>query len=504
MILLVENSGDYNNDLRAMIGAFFPGEKIKAVSPEEVSLIDRKLFSEFSFVFTALYGIRDVGAEYSRTTRLRIEEKGHVIFSAYAYGDYKDRKKFRNRLKLASYRMLSSYTGRELPWGSLTGMRPSKIATGALKDGKFKDEIIDYYKTTYDTSEEKAELSYDVAWKEKGILETIDPVSEYAVYIGIPFCPTRCLYCSFTAYPIHEFEGVVDDYLKTLEQELQYISFLNRYRRLTAIYIGGGTPTAISEEHLHTLLDIVKNTFDLTELREYTVEAGRPDSITPEKLSLMKRYGVTRISINPQTMNAAALRKIGRAHTPNDTRAAFKMARDAGFNNINMDIIAGLPGERLSDMKYTLEEIRKMGPESLTVHSLAIKRTAELNMNLDEFKGEINQDMEAMISYAYKTADEMGLKPYYLYRQKNIAGNLENTGYSKPGLECLYNIVMIEEKMDVFAAGAGTVTRLISLDNNEVTRIDRVENVKNVYEYITRIDEMLERKSAGVDSRFLK
>ena len=229
---------------------------------------------------------------------------------------------------------------------------------------------------TYDASEEKASLATRVAMTEQSIIEEIDPIKDYILYIGIPFCPTRCLYCSFAAYPIHEYESEVDKYLETLKQELTHISFMNRHRRLVAVYIGGGTPTSLSEKQLEQLMVAVNETFDMSDLLEFTVEAGRPDSITREKLEVLKKKGCTRISINPQTMNSFTLRTIGRAHTPADIKWAMNEARKVGFKNINMDIIAGLPGERLVDLEYTLGEIEKMMPESLTVHSLAIKRAA--------------------------------------------------------------------------------------------------------------------------------
>lgn len=503
LILLVQNDAEYEVDLRAMIGAFFLGEKIKAVKPEDVAEYPKNLFSEFDIMITALYNTEDGQSYNNTTTRLRIEEKGRVLYSAYVYGDYKNRSKYRNKLKLAIYRLLSSYTGRELPWGSMTGMRPTKIASGALAKDKTREEIMEYYKYTYDVSEKKAELAYKVALKEKNIMDTVDPITDYSLYIGIPFCPTRCLYCSFAAYPIYEYEKKVDEYLEALKQELQYISFINRHRNLVAAYIGGGTPTSLSAEQLDDLLGYIKSIFDTSSLREFTVEAGRPDSITREKLEALKKHGVTRISINPQTMNAETLRTIGRAHSPADIKWAMAEARKVGFKNINMDIIAGLPGEDIDDMSYTLDEIEAMKPESLTVHSLAIKRSANLNQRFGEFKGEINHDMELMLATANARALNAGLEPYYLYRQKNIAGNLENVGYAKKGYECIYNIFIMEERLDTFAAGAGGITRLLNIENGITTRVDRVENVKNIDEYIDRIDEMLERMAQGVDGRVL-
>ena len=491
MILLVQNNDAYENDLRAMISAFFPVEKIRTALPAEVAEYEKKFFGEFSFIFTALY---DEG-----TTRLRIEEKGYVKYSAYTYGDYSDRKRYRNRLKKASYRLLSEYTGRILPWGSLTGMRPTKIATKGLKKGRTKEDVIDYYIRTYDTSQEKAVLATEVSLTEEKILNSVDPQTDYCLYVGIPFCPTRCLYCSFAAYPLMQYESKVGDYIDCLKKELPFISYLNRNRRLVAIYIGGGTPTSLSAHDIGQIMQCINDSFDLSALREYTVEAGRPDSITRDKLGVIKKMGCTRISINPQTMNEKTLRTIGRAHTPADIKWAMNEARKAGFKNINMDIIAGLPDENLEDMNYTMEELEKMAPESITIHSLAIKRAAELKQEYVFYQGKINHDTDAMVSLAAKKAEEMGMLPYYLYRQKNIAGNLENTGFAKKGCECIYNVLIMEECIDTFAAGAGAVSRLLNIENGITTRVDRVGNVKGVDEYIERIDEMLERKQAGVD-----
>ena len=495
MILLVQNDTEYENDLRAMIGAFFPGEKLRTAEPREVSDYSRQIFGEFTFALTALYD--------ENTTRLRIEEKGYVRYSAYAYGNYKDRKRYRNRLKLATYRLLSEFCGKELPWGSLTGMRPTKIATTALEKGNIRADIIDYYRMNYDTSHEKAELATDVAIREKPILDSVDPINDYCIYVGIPFCPTRCLYCSFAAYPLIEYESKVGDYINSLKQELAFISFLNKNRKPVAVYIGGGTPTSLSASDLGEIIKCINDSFDMSSVREFTIEAGRPDSISRDKLEVMKELGCTRISINPQTMNQKTLRTIGRAHTPADIKWAMNEARKVGFNNINMDIIAGLPNETVEDMRFTLNELEKMNPEAITVHSLAIKRTANLNQQYDFYKDKINHDMDAMISLAGRKCRDMDMSPYYLYRQKNIAGNLENTGFAKKGKECLYNILIMEERLDTFAAGAGAVTRLLSINDGKVTRVDRVENVKNVDDYISRTDELLERKRIGLDNRSL-
>ncbi len=493
MILLVENDTSYTNDLRAMIAAFYAGEKITGVSPNQVADYNRELFSEFRFVFTALY--------MEKHSRLRLEENGKVVFTAYINGDYTDKAHFRNKLKLASYRLLSEYSGRELPWGSLTGMRPTKIATKAFGDGLDRDMIIDGYMDAYMVSEEKATLAVDVAERESEILASVDMQRDYCLYVGIPFCPTRCMYCSFAAYPIDMYRSSVSDYIDCLVRELQIISFINRKRRLVSIYIGGGTPTSLEAGQLENLLSAIDANFDLSALREYTVEAGRPDSLSKDKLRVLSRHKVSRISVNPQTMRERTLKLIGRAHTPDDTIRAYQMARSMGDYHINMDLIAGLPGETADDMRYTLSVIEKLAPDSLTVHSLAVKRASELR-NQPEIlaaAGAPNRDTDKMLRLADEAARRMGLTPYYLYRQKNISGNLENVGYARK--PCIYNVLIIEEKLDIFAAGAGSVTRILRTDpeTGEVTGIDRAEDVKNVDQYMQRIEDMLERKRSAVE-----
>ena len=349
MILLVESNDEYEVDLRAMIAAFFLGVKIRTAKPSDVAAFSKEQFFEYESMITAIFD--------ERSTSIRLEEKGHVLYSAYIYGDYKDRKRFRNKLKLAIYRLLSEYTGRTLPWGSLTGMRPTKIASSALDKGRSRDEILDYYNYTYDTSEEKATLALNVAEKERTVIESVNPLTDYCLYVGIPFCPTRCLYCSFAAYPIMDYDRLVGDYVEALKQELKYISYLNRNRDLIAVYIGGGTPTSLTAKELGSIIECVRENFDLSSLREFTCEAGRPDSISLDKLEIMKKGGVDRISINPQTMNAETLKIIGRAHSPADVKWAMTEAKKAGFRNINMDIILGLQKDEHRVIKPTTQSL---------------------------------------------------------------------------------------------------------------------------------------------------
>ena len=275
-------------------------------------------------------------------------------------------------------------------------------------------------------------------------------------------------------------------------KEIDYVSAIPTNRELLTLYMGGGTPTSLNASQMDRLLHKLSQAWDFSKIREITIEAGRPDSITMDKLRVIKSYGIDRISINPQTMKQETLDLIGRKHTTEQIEEAFVMARVAGFKNINMDLIAGLPGETCQDMEETLAKIQAMGPDSMTVHSLAVKRAAYLNQNRAQFKFTGQAEVNRMISLSVHSARTMGMAPYYLYRQKNIAGNLENVGYAKPGREGLYNILIMEEKQTIVGIGAGASTKIVIPGEN---RIERIENVKNVKDYIERFDEMIERKA---------
>ena len=346
-------------------------------------------------------------------------------------------------------------------------------------------------KETYLASDEKIDLSIEIAAREKKLLEPLDYERGYSLYVGIPFCPTTCLYCSFTSYPIEKWRGRTGLYLEALFKELEYTARKMEGRPLDTVYFGGGTPTSLSAEDLEALLSRLEQLFDLSRVLEFTVEAGRPDSITMDKLKVLRDHGITRISINPQTMNQKTLDLIGRHHTVDMVKDRFYMARELGFDNINMDLIMGLPEENMDDVRSTLEEVKALAPDSLTVHSLAIKRAARLNMFREEYGGLKIQNTPEMIELSAACAREMGMEPYYLYRQKNMAGNFENVGYSLPGKACIYNILIMEEMQTIAACGAGTTTKVVFPSEN---RRERCENVKEVEQYISRIDEMIQRK----------
>ena len=376
-------------------------------------------------------------------------------------------------------------------------MRPTKLAMQMLEEGKSWEEITGFLKSEYFVTEKKAELGYEIACREKELLGKLDCRGGFSLYAGIPFCPSVCSYCSFSSSPISVWKDRVDSYLDALVKEIRAIGRMAQGRYPDTVYIGGGTPTTLEPEQLRRLLTEITVNFDLSHTVEFTVEAGRPDSITEEKLSVLKEFPVTRISINPQTMQQKTLDLVGRKHTVEDIRTAYTMARQLGFDNINMDLIAGLPGEDAADMADTLSQIEAMHPDSLTVHSLAIKRAAKFGQEGRTM--DLHSEISQMVDAAAKSAERMGLKPYYLYRQKNIAGNFENVGYAELDKAGIYNILIMEEKQTILAAGAGASTKIlldtpIRTEKGKEIDLVHVENVKNITEYIDRIDEMIERK----------
>ena len=499
------NKEDFFYDLHSLVKAFFPDDEVQIFSVSDTEK-----------------------ANVPRDLRIEVE-----------IPDYVDRTEAKNDLKRELYRTLSAYTGRKLPWGTLSGIRPTKIPMKLMEEGKGRDEILSYLKETYLVSDEKAELALQVAENERRILEAVglqpyveesqnvtqttchserseesrevsdvsDGIlrrfapqndSPFCLYAHIPFCPSICLYCTFSASPTDAWARRTDEYLDVLLSEMQRGAErdLSEGKSLTPLvfYIGGGTPTALTASQLDRLLTETAKIYDLSKLHEYTVEAGRPDSIDREKLRILKDHGVGRISVNPQTMNQRTLDLIGRRHTVLDTQRAFTLAREEGFDNINMDIILGLPGEEPEDVRHTCEAICQMRPDELTVHSLAVKRASRLTKTLREafeagkiedmsrYEGLSFQNSEEIIGLAYGAARQMGMEPYYLYRQKNMKGGLENTGFALPGKEGLYNILIMEELTDIRAYGAGASSKYLF----EGGRIERVVNPKDVKTYLER------------------
>ncbi|MDU1203499.1 MAG: coproporphyrinogen dehydrogenase HemZ [Clostridiales bacterium] len=407
--------------------------------------------------------------------------------------DERARKKtIKETIKRSMFKILEQKFKSNVPWGILTGIRPVKIVHALLDEGKDEEYIKEKLKEDYYIKDDKIELALNIAKRERQFIYPIDE-NKVSLYVGIPFCPTRCYYCSFPANPVDKFGGKKPLYVEKLLQEARGVAELLRdnNKEIETLYIGGGTPTTLSPEEMDTLIKGLYKEFDLRKIKEFTVEAGRPDTINREILEVLKKHGVDRISINPQTMNDETLQKVGRKHSVNDIIECFQLARELGFDNINMDIILGLVDENLEMVENTLKQIEKLSPESLTVHTLAVKRTSKLKENIDDYELTQFDEMTKMIDLSMKYAKKMGLNPYYMYRQKHMLGNLENIGYAKEGYECIYNIQIMEERQSNIALGAGSITKFVYADEN---RIERVENVKNLEQYIDRVDEMINRK----------
>lgn len=485
MIHVICKSEAYTYNVYHIIKAFFPSEKITSETEEEAS---------------HYVAVRLPDGERMMIGERQVNEAAGLRPLEYREQTNAQRKYW---IDVCLYEELKKLTGQALAWGILTGVRPTKIAMEKLEEGWDMQRFVPWFQHECKVSRQKAELSFEIAGRERSLLGRLDIEKGYSLYVGIPFCPSVCTYCSFSSGALNDWKDRIGDYLHALAKELAYIGERCKDRKLNTIYMGGGTPTTLKAEQLEELLTCIDTHFSRKHLIEYTVEAGRPDSITKEKLMVLKAHGVTRISINPQSMQQKTLDRIGRRHRVEEIIETYKLARRMGFDNINMDLIAGLPGERAADMADTLEQIRNLGPDSLTVHALAIKRAAKMEFgDLNTDSGEISRTLSEMIGMAQETARRMGLFPYYLYRQKNIAGNFENVGYAKEGKAGIYNVLIMEEKQSIIAAGAGASTKIVLKEavpmpgskKKKMTRLLRVENVKDAAQYIERIDEMIGRK----------
>ena len=385
------------------------------------------------------------------------------------------------------------------PWGILTGIRPVKIASKLLREGMTAAEAETHFVREFGTSAEKARLAVGTAEVERPIVDGMYK-NGVSLYIGIPFCPTRCLYCSFVSNSVARSAKLIPEYLDCLMREIKYAADIIKGNGnvIETVYIGGGTPTTLSEEMLDRLFDCLYSQTDLSKIKEFTVEAGRPDTITEDKLKTIKKYNIGRISINPQTMNPDVLKVIGRNHTPEDIEKAVYLARECGIECINMDLIAGLPSDTLDSFKSTVERVERLKPENTTVHTMSVKRSSKLNEELADYSLTEGDTVSDMVDYAFRSLTEKGKHPYYLYRQKHMLGNLENVGYSLPGTEGLYNIYIMEEMQTIISLGCGGVTKTV---DRETDRIERIFNVKEPKDYIERIDEMLHRKDVLIKTK---
>lgn len=459
---------------------FFPYEKISVKKDFEgedkltvvTSLKENGASAEISVSFNS------DGEEYNDKTTITADSANEDFYDACE-----------KKMMVMLFSILSSAMGYVPQWGILTGVRPSKLMTALVADmgderakKYFTDELL--------VKKDKTQLAYSVSKAEEKII-ALSKKNSFSLYISIPFCPSRCNYCSFVSHSIEQAKKLIPDYVEYLCKEIEYTAEIAKKLnlRLESVYWGGGTPTTLDAEQLARVCAVISKNFDMSYLREYTVEAGRPDTITEDKLIALKIAGVNRISINPQTFNDSVLRAIGRKHTGAQTLDAFRMARDAGFDNINMDLIAGLTTDTFPSFCHTLDTAVSLNPENITLHTLALKRSSRIvTGKIDVESGEL---ANKMLRRADRQFTSNGYEPYYMYRQSKSLGNLENVGWCKEGYECLYNIFMMEECHTVLAVGAGAVIKLKQYGENN---IERIFNFKYPYEYITRFDEIISRK----------
>lgn len=386
------------------------------------------------------------------------------------------------------YHILCRKTGITPPWGLMTGIRPVKKVTELMSQGLTRAEIEKSLSERYELSTKKLSLAYETAVNQLPIVQQIDR-SAASLYVSIPFCPTRCSYCSFVSHSMDSAIKLMPQYIDALCRELEIIGKIvnETSTKIDTIYFGGGTPTSISAEDIRTVMKAVADNFDLNQIREYSFEAGRPDTITEEKLRVIKELGADRISVNPQTLNDEVLKVIGRKHSGEDALKAFELAQKIGFDNINTDLIAGLPTESAESFKNTLNKIIELSPESITVHTLTVKRSAALFRDGNE---NMANPAAEMVDYSIEKLISAGYLPYYMYRQKNTVDNLENVGYAKKGYESQYNIFIMDETQTILGAGCAASTKLVYPDG----LINRIHNYKYPYEYISRFEQLMEKK----------
>ena len=477
MITVHTDHPEFINDLGEVIRLYVP--------TEEVALAE----GEVSSVYAVL---EERGETWRAICRVELPEgrTEYTYESPAAAGGEVNRKRYRKRyLKIAVFRALGRvYEDAKLPWGSLTGIRPTRLLRELIEE-KGEAEALRFMAEEFDVTPEKLTLAKEIVDIQRPFMDVSE--KDVDVYIGVPFCKTRCLYCSF-ASGVRTQKTDMAAYIAALKEDIRLGATIARDcgYGIRSMYMGGGTPTVLTEGELEDVLG-----FAIAQYggfgRELTVEAGRPDTITGKKLEIIKSLGTDRISINPQTMCERTLELVGRSHTPGDIADCMEMARAIGFDSINMDVIAGLPGETLGDMEHTLSEIYKLKPDNLTVHTLAIKRSSRLKQSLGSYELPDGDTVEKMVQLGMEYARKMGMAPYYMYRQKYMSGNLENVGYAKPGKVCMYNIDMMEETTSIMAHGAGAMTKRI-FDGE--CRVERIPNPKDISTYIAKLSTVAEEK----------
>jgi len=481
MVKVFTNHNEFLNDMAEVIRLFLDVSEITEGTEAEAN--------DSGDVFVSV--LLEEGREW--TTRALCRAEGKAESYEYIHhaieGSEIVKKRYRKRcLKIALFRAMKKLFDGHLPWGSLTGIRPTRLLR-ELTVEKGEAEALRFMAEEFDVSAQKLELAREINSVQNAMMD--NTLSDIDIYVGIPFCKTRCLYCSF-ASDVRTKKTDMAAYIEALKKDIAYGAEIvkNNGYNVRSLYMGGGTPTVLTEDELYDVLSFAKAQYG-TFGREFTVEAGRPDTITREKLEIMHSFGCGRISINPQSMNQKTLELVGRSHSPESIIDTFRMAKEVGFECINMDVIAGLPGEDFEDFKHTLDEIAKLSPENLTVHTLAIKRSSRLKQQLEITPMTSAENAERMVTYGMLTARQLGMHPYYMYRQKYMRGNLENVGYAKKGTECIYNVDMMEETVSIMAHGAGSMNKRI-FDAEQ--RVERIPNPKDIATYIAKVDAVAEEK----------
>ena len=468
---------NFRYELEKLVRIFMPFEKIMFCDSEEI---------------TDLCAVTEL-SENGKYAFARLYIGGEIFNKKLSIDTCADDMKKEQELKLALglYDCFTRATGYFPQWGILTGVRPAKLFSRLCKKNGLENTE-DYFKNSLKVTDKKISLCKEAVNGENKITSLSRPDS-FSLYISVPFCPSRCNYCSFVSHSVEQAKRLIPKYTELLCREIRETAKIAKSLnlKLKTIYIGGGTPTTLSAEQLTQVLDTVKGSFDFSDLEEYTVEAGRPDTVTKEKLLAIKSGGATRISINPQTMNDEVLKNIGRRHTVAEMIDAFHLARECGFDNINTDLIAGLSGDTFESFCHSVDEIIALDPENVTVHTLSMKRASNLTKSQTVFDLKEGETAAKMVDYARMKLIEHGIKPYYMYRQSKTVGNLENVGYAKQGYEGLYNVYIMDETHTILACGASAVIKLREIGGDN---IERIFNYKYPYEYIEKFNDIIDRK----------
>ena len=479
---------EYKGTIQDIIWLFYPGAELVTAESETDLFLHLTLGEQGKSLWAE-------AQLYAGGSALAQRESGEPIQPAEAPNEQK------RLARLAVYQVLASFSRKSpSPWGIMTGIRPTKVVHRLMDLGWSKEQVADYLQEKYALLPAKASLITNIAASQRPFLLTKDQAAKMvAIYIGIPFCPTRCLYCSFPSYPINKHRAIVAPFLQALLEEIRVIGETLRSRGLIvqSLYLGGGTPTSLTGSQLKPLLQAINQYLRSEGTVEYTVEGGRPDTLSEEILGLLDEHRVSRLSINPQSMNQKTLEAIGRSHSVEDIYQAVEAARRFGFDSINMDVIIGLPGETKEDVANTMQRLAALQPENLTVHALALKRASHLKQRLSEFPLAQASEATAMWQETDRVAGELGMTPYYMYRQKQMVGNLENIGYALPGHQCVYNIQMIEERQTIIGLGVGAGSKWV---DPRTWALVNEYNAKEPRQYVERLEQYLERKIKHIEN----